>query len=207
MSVCVCHQWFGHDASSECFIISDIFNLEPCQHGARHFHGTASWWSGACSSTYNVLCVEGKRVQVRKPMGLCLCALLLLWQVLDLAGNDLNAEAAPEVAKCLESFPALRRLVLSENELQDEGTTIIAAALPGATRWEDSPLLSVASGSVACSARNRSCMLCDLQPGAKVLGRRKGVLCHKHEKRGVSFQGQASAPWGQLPMRLWCLSD
>jgi len=75
--------------------------------------------------------VNGKSDQLTL---LCLCPPLLRRQVLDLAGNDLTVEGAPEVAKSLESLPALRRLVLSENELQDQGTALIAAALPGATR-------------------------------------------------------------------------
>ncbi|KAL7112890.1 hypothetical protein ACP275_04G029300 [Erythranthe tilingii] len=50
-------------------------------------------------------------------------------EVLDLAGNEITAKAAPALASCIASKQFLAKLNLSENELKDEGAIFIAKAL------------------------------------------------------------------------------
>ncbi|KAK8444499.1 hypothetical protein SEVIR_9G147000v4 [Setaria viridis] len=50
-------------------------------------------------------------------------------EVLELAGNEINAKAAPAVAECLTAMQSLKKLTLAENELKDEGAVIIAKSL------------------------------------------------------------------------------
>ncbi|KAH6772762.1 RAN GTPase activating protein 1 [Perilla frutescens var. hirtella] len=50
-------------------------------------------------------------------------------EVLDMAGNEITAKAAPVLASCIASKQFLAKLNLSENELKDEGAILIAKAL------------------------------------------------------------------------------
>ncbi|XP_026393276.1 RAN GTPase-activating protein 2-like [Papaver somniferum] len=50
-------------------------------------------------------------------------------EVLDMAGNEITLEAAPALAACIAAKESLTKLNLSENELKDEGTILIARAL------------------------------------------------------------------------------
>lgn len=50
-------------------------------------------------------------------------------EVLDMAGNEITAEAAPALAACIVSKQFLSKLNLAENELKDEGAILIAKAL------------------------------------------------------------------------------
>ncbi|EPS64565.1 hypothetical protein M569_10211, partial [Genlisea aurea] len=50
-------------------------------------------------------------------------------RVLDLAGNEITAKAAPALASCISSKRLLSEINLSENELKDEGAISIAKAL------------------------------------------------------------------------------
>ncbi|KAG6766095.1 hypothetical protein POTOM_030161 [Populus tomentosa] len=50
-------------------------------------------------------------------------------EVLDMAGNDITAEAAPIVAACIAEKQHLTKLNLAENELRDEGTIQISKVL------------------------------------------------------------------------------
>ncbi|KAJ6431386.1 hypothetical protein OIU84_018801 [Salix udensis] len=50
-------------------------------------------------------------------------------EVLDMAGNDITAEAAPVVAACIAEKQHLTKLNLAENELKDEGTMEISKVL------------------------------------------------------------------------------
>ncbi|XP_047334348.1 RAN GTPase-activating protein 2-like [Impatiens glandulifera] len=52
-----------------------------------------------------------------------------LLEVLDMAGNDITAEAASVLAECINEKQSLVNLNLSENELKDEGVILIIAAL------------------------------------------------------------------------------
>eukprot|EP00898_Chlorokybus_atmophyticus_P007594 jgi/Chlat1/7836/Chrsp66S09173 len=52
-----------------------------------------------------------------------------LLEVLELACDEITADAAPALAACLRAKSQLRRLVLSENELGDKGAVHIASAL------------------------------------------------------------------------------
>lgn len=52
-----------------------------------------------------------------------------LLEVLDMAGNDISAEAASVLAECINEKQSLVKLNLSENELKDEGVIRIIAAL------------------------------------------------------------------------------
>lgn len=52
-------------------------------------------------------------------------------EVLEMAGNDITAEAAPAVSACLAAKQLLTKLNLAENELRDEGTIQISKA------WEE----------------------------------------------------------------------
>ncbi|KAJ9182078.1 hypothetical protein P3X46_006108 [Hevea brasiliensis] len=50
-------------------------------------------------------------------------------EVLDMAGNDIRAEAAPALSACIAVKQNLRKLNLAENELKDEGAIQISKAL------------------------------------------------------------------------------
>jgi Ran GTPase-activating protein 1 len=50
-------------------------------------------------------------------------------EVLELAGNEINAKAAPALAECLTAMQSLKKLTLAENELKDAGSVIIAKSL------------------------------------------------------------------------------
>lgn len=50
-------------------------------------------------------------------------------KVLELAGNDVTAEAALALAECISAVQFLAKLNLSENELRDEGCVLISEAL------------------------------------------------------------------------------
>ncbi|KAB5544980.1 hypothetical protein DKX38_013092 [Salix brachista] len=50
-------------------------------------------------------------------------------EVLDMAGNDITAEAAPTVAACIAEKQHLTKLNLAENELKDEGAIQISKVL------------------------------------------------------------------------------
>ncbi|KAL0725243.1 hypothetical protein Bca4012_039842 [Brassica carinata] len=50
-------------------------------------------------------------------------------QVLELAGNDITVKSTGKLAECIASKQSLSKLNLSENELKDEGTILIAKAL------------------------------------------------------------------------------
>ncbi|KAL6970394.1 RAN GTPase-activating protein 2 [Sarracenia purpurea var. burkii] len=50
-------------------------------------------------------------------------------EVLDMAGNDITAEAAPSLAACIAAKKFLTKLNLAENELKDEGAIQIGKAL------------------------------------------------------------------------------
>nr|CCG20299.1 Ran GTPase activating protein 2 [Solanum cardiophyllum] len=51
--------------------------------------------------------------------------------VLEMAGNDITAEAASAIASCIAAKQLLAKLSLGENELEDEGAIQIAKALEG----------------------------------------------------------------------------
>ncbi|XVF63177.1 hypothetical protein PTKIN_Ptkin09bG0067300 [Pterospermum kingtungense] len=50
-------------------------------------------------------------------------------EVLEMAGNDITADAAPSIAACIAAKQYLTKLNLAENELKDEGTILISKAL------------------------------------------------------------------------------
>ncbi|XP_043690559.1 RAN GTPase-activating protein 2-like [Telopea speciosissima] len=50
-------------------------------------------------------------------------------EVLEMAGNDITADAAPAIAACVGAKQFLTKLNLAENELKDEGAIMIAKAL------------------------------------------------------------------------------
>ncbi|KAK8936908.1 RAN GTPase-activating protein 1 [Platanthera zijinensis] len=52
-------------------------------------------------------------------------------EVLEIAGNEITAKAAPAAAACLSTKQTLRKLGFSENELKDEGAILIGKALEG----------------------------------------------------------------------------
>lgn len=52
-----------------------------------------------------------------------------LLEVLEMAGNEITYEAAPTLAGCIAAKQNLTKLILSENELKDEGAILIAKAL------------------------------------------------------------------------------
>ncbi|EXB93441.1 hypothetical protein L484_001000 [Morus notabilis] len=52
-------------------------------------------------------------------------------EVLEMAGNEITAKAAPALAACIESKTLLTKLILSENKLKDEGAIQISKALEG----------------------------------------------------------------------------
>ncbi|KAF3649888.1 RAN GTPase-activating protein 1 [Capsicum annuum] len=51
--------------------------------------------------------------------------------VLEMAGNDITAEAAPAIASCIAAKQLLSKLSFAENELKDEGAIQIAKGLQG----------------------------------------------------------------------------
>ncbi|CAO2835286.1 unnamed protein product [Amaranthus hypochondriacus] len=60
-----------------------------------------------------------------------------LLQVLELAGNDVTAAAAPALSACLASKQHLLKLNLAENELKDEGAIEISKALESHTQLQE----------------------------------------------------------------------
>ncbi|KAF2544503.1 hypothetical protein F2Q68_00033149, partial [Brassica cretica] len=46
-------------------------------------------------------------------------------KVIEMAGNNITYEAAPDIAACLEAKRHLKRLNLSKNDLKDEGCVVI----------------------------------------------------------------------------------
>lgn len=50
-------------------------------------------------------------------------------EILEMAGNDITVKASKALASCIKSKPLLKKLVLSENELKDEGAIEVASAL------------------------------------------------------------------------------
>ncbi|CAO2161496.1 unnamed protein product [Urochloa humidicola] len=50
-------------------------------------------------------------------------------EVLEFAGNEITAKAAPALAECLTAMQSLKKLTLAENELKDDGAVIIAKSL------------------------------------------------------------------------------
>ncbi|XP_065030631.1 RAN GTPase-activating protein 2-like [Musa acuminata AAA Group] len=50
-------------------------------------------------------------------------------EVLDIAGNEITTKAAPALAECIAVKKSLRTLILSENELKDQGAVLIGRAL------------------------------------------------------------------------------
>ncbi|XP_010255957.1 PREDICTED: RAN GTPase-activating protein 2 [Nelumbo nucifera] len=50
-------------------------------------------------------------------------------EVLEMAGNDITAEAAPSLAACIAAKQFLTKLNLAENELKDKGAIVIGKAL------------------------------------------------------------------------------
>lgn len=52
-----------------------------------------------------------------------------LLEVLDIAGNEITTKAAPALAECIAVKKSLRTLILSENELKDQGAVLIGRAL------------------------------------------------------------------------------
>lgn len=58
-------------------------------------------------------------------------------QVLEMAGNDITAEAATPLAACIVTKNLLTKLNLSENELKDEGAIQISKALEGLAQLKE----------------------------------------------------------------------
>ncbi|KAF8401673.1 hypothetical protein HHK36_012619 [Tetracentron sinense] len=58
-------------------------------------------------------------------------------EVLEMAGNDITAEAAPTLAACVAAMQFLTKLNLAENELKDEGAILISKALEGHGQLEE----------------------------------------------------------------------
>ncbi|KAG8085549.1 hypothetical protein GUJ93_ZPchr0010g7400 [Zizania palustris] len=50
-------------------------------------------------------------------------------EVLEMAGNEINAKAAQALAECLTAMQSLKKLTLAENELKDDGAVVIAKSL------------------------------------------------------------------------------
>ncbi|KAL6888465.1 hypothetical protein ACP4OV_009491 [Aristida adscensionis] len=50
-------------------------------------------------------------------------------EVLEMAGNEITAKAAPALAECLTAMQSLKKLTLAENELKDDGAVAIAKSL------------------------------------------------------------------------------
>lgn len=58
-------------------------------------------------------------------------------EVLDIAGNDITAKAAPAVAACIAAKTLLIKLNLGENNLKDEGAIQISQVLEGLAQLEE----------------------------------------------------------------------
>ncbi|KAL6188741.1 hypothetical protein ACLB2K_040132 [Fragaria x ananassa] len=58
-------------------------------------------------------------------------------EVLDIAGNDITAKAAPALAACIGAKTLLTQLNLGENELKDEGTIQISQVLEGLSQLKE----------------------------------------------------------------------
>ncbi|XP_050372801.1 RAN GTPase-activating protein 2 [Argentina anserina] len=58
-------------------------------------------------------------------------------EVLDVAGNDITAKAAPALAACIAAKALLTQLNLGENELKDEGTIQISQGLEGLSQLKE----------------------------------------------------------------------
>lgn len=85
-------------------------------------------------------------------------AYLVPAQELELALNEVTPEGAAAVAACVAAKPALRRLNLRENELEDEGAVTIAkvgAAERGAGGLS-STTTAAGRSRARCSALNRT---------------------------------------------------
>ncbi|XP_078149246.1 RAN GTPase-activating protein 1-like [Carex rostrata] len=63
-------------------------------------------------------------------------------EVLEMAGNEITAAAAPVVVALLAATQNLKKLGLSENEFKDEGAIVIAKALEGQTSLKELDLSS-----------------------------------------------------------------
>ncbi|KAJ4813263.1 RAN GTPase-activating protein 1 [Rhynchospora pubera] len=63
-------------------------------------------------------------------------------EVLEIAGNEITAAAAPVFAALLGAGQTLKKLGLSENELKDEGAIVIAKAIEGQTGLKELDLSS-----------------------------------------------------------------
>uniref|UniRef100_A0A0D9WJA1 WPP domain-containing protein n=1 Tax=Leersia perrieri TaxID=77586 RepID=A0A0D9WJA1_9ORYZ len=50
-------------------------------------------------------------------------------EVLEMAGNEINAKASQALAECLTAMQSLKKLTLAENELKDDGAVVIAKSL------------------------------------------------------------------------------
>ncbi|WOL09791.1 RAN GTPase-activating protein 2-like [Canna indica] len=50
-------------------------------------------------------------------------------EVLDIGGNEITSKSAPTLVECITIKQSLRKLMLSENELKDEGAVLIGKAL------------------------------------------------------------------------------
>ncbi|KAL6845195.1 hypothetical protein ACP4OV_024690 [Aristida adscensionis] len=50
-------------------------------------------------------------------------------EVLEMAGNEITAKAAPALAECLTAMQSLKKLTLAENELKDSGAVVVAKSL------------------------------------------------------------------------------
>nr|CCG20339.1 Ran GTPase activating protein 2 [Solanum sparsipilum] len=90
--------------------------------------------------------------------------------VLEMAGNDITAEAASAIASCIAAKQLLAKLSLGENELKDEGAIQIAKALEG-----HSHLIEV---DMSSNALRRA--------GARVLAQ---TVLHKEEFKLLNVNG------------------
>lgn len=90
--------------------------------------------------------------------------------VLEMAGNDITAEAAPAIASCIAARQLLSKLSLAENELKDEGAIQIAKALQGLNH-----LIEV---DMSCNALRRA--------GARMLGQ---TVLHKDDFKLLNVNG------------------
>ncbi|KQJ98352.1 RAN GTPase-activating protein 2 [Brachypodium distachyon] len=52
-------------------------------------------------------------------------------EILEMAGNEITAEATQDIAACLKAMQSLKKLTLAENELKDAGAVVIAQSLEG----------------------------------------------------------------------------
>ncbi|KAK9161196.1 hypothetical protein Syun_007537 [Stephania yunnanensis] len=69
-------------------------------------------------------------------------------KVLEMAGNDITAEAVPALASCIAAKKSLTMLVLSENELKDNGSISIANALEGLDQLQEVDMSNNSLGRV-----------------------------------------------------------